>query len=97
MSHPASQDPHESHPSLGDPRLNTEKFLAKDENFNRSQLTSVCIHGALAALLLLPLFARVAPPARAPAPGAIEIYTPAVSTYIPRTPQQSDTGPGGGS
>lgn len=102
MSHPASQDPGslhhpQSHPSLGDPRLNTEQFLARDENFNRSQLTSICIHGALAALLLLPLFIRVALPPSVPPPGAIEIYTPEISTYVPHISHQLDTGTGGGS
>jgi periplasmic protein TonB len=101
MSHPASQDPHESQhpqsqPSLGDPRLGTEQFLARDKNFNRSQITSICIHGALASLLLLPLFLRVAPPPHAHPPGAMEIFAP-ISNYVPQAPRQLDTGPGGGS
>lgn len=102
MSHPASQDPRslhheESHLSLGDPRLGTEQFLRKDENFNRSQLTSICIHGALAAMLLVPLF-FVAQPPHPHAPGQVIFFRDSVvPPYIPPVAERSEMEVGGGS
>ena len=70
MSQPAQ---HQSHDSTGSdqlhsqfafagPRLNPAQFLTRDENFSRSQLTSILIHCAFAVIVLLPLFARIVPP-----------------------------------
>ncbi len=105
MSHPASQHSHESRDShdlnsqlaFAGPRLNPSQFLAKDENFSRSQLTSILVHCAVVTIILIPLFARVLPPPHSPAPHTVDLYVPKITDYRPHTTASLDPSRGGGS
>jgi TonB family protein len=77
-------------------RLETIAVWAKDTYLSRSQVTSLCIHGGLALLLVMPLYFGVVPLPHRQGP-RITIFDPQpISEYAPKLQPVADPSHGGG-
>ncbi|HXN64322.1 MAG TPA: energy transducer TonB [Candidatus Acidoferrales bacterium] len=77
-------------------RLETSAVWARDTYLSRSQVTSLCIHGGLALLLVMPLYFGVVPLPHRQGP-RITIFDPQpISEYAPKLRPVADPSHGGG-